>query len=302
MSLVVKDISLDDWQRAIARAPFVPLQQSWGYGSAAKDLGAKVTRLGIYDDDGERLIAIAQLTHKKIAKLVALSLCMRGPLWLGDVSEAQKTQAYRALRKHRFYSLWMPESPDDKALHAAKAKRVMTGYHTVMLDLSQELDSLRAKLDGKWRNRLVAAEGEKISIKRLTQAADYRFVLKAETVQSSAKHYAALSPAFVPLYQMQLGDKAVLALEARSNHTPIAAIICLLHDGCATYHIGWSNAEGKQRSAHNLLLWRAMTALKARGVRWLDLGGVNTEAEGAGIARFKIGTGGQVVSLDGTYF
>ena len=44
-----------------------------------------------------------------------------------------------------------------------------------------------------------------------------------------------------------------------------------------------------------------MTLLKQKGVRRLDLGGVNT-ASGAGIARFKIGSGGAVVQFAGTYF
>ena len=50
----------------------------------------------------------------------------------------------------------------------------------------------------------------------------------------------------------------------------------------------------------NVLLWDALQALKERGVRKLDLGGVNTQRS-AGIARFKIGTGGAVVSLSGSY-
>jgi len=41
--------------------------------------------------------------------------------------------------------------------------------------------------------------------------------------------------------------------------------------------------------------------LQARGVRQLDLGGVNTRAL-AGISRFKLGTGGRLVTLAGTYF
>ena len=50
----------------------------------------------------------------------------------------------------------------------------------------------------------------------------------------------------------------------------------------------------------NLLLWQAMDQLAQRGIQQLDLGGVNT-ARSAGIARFKIGTGGEVRQLAGTY-
>ena len=49
-------------------------------------------------------------------------------------------------------------------------------------------------------------------------------------------------------------------------------------------------------------MWsKAMEELKARGIRRLDLGGVNT-IRSAGIARFKMSTGGEVVTLAGTYF
>jgi lipid II:glycine glycyltransferase (peptidoglycan interpeptide bridge formation enzyme) len=44
-----------------------------------------------------------------------------------------------------------------------------------------------------------------------------------------------------------------------------------------------------------------MEELKERGIRRLDLGGVNT-IRSSGIARFKMSTGGEVVTLAGTYF
>ena len=74
----------------------------------------------------------------------------------------------------------------------------------------------------------------------------------------------------------------------------------LLHGSAATYQVGWSNDTGRRLNAHNLVLWQAMQALQQRGVRQLDLGGVNTQRS-AGIARFKLGTGGRVLRLAGTY-
>jgi hypothetical protein len=44
----------------------------------------------------------------------------------------------------------------------------------------------------------------------------------------------------------------------------------------------------------------AVLELRQRGLKRLDLGGVNT-TRSAGLARFKIGTGGQVLRLAGTY-
>jgi lipid II:glycine glycyltransferase (peptidoglycan interpeptide bridge formation enzyme) len=77
-------------------------------------------------------------------------------------------------------------------------------------------------------------------------------------------------------------------------------MLYLIHGTAATYHVGWSGEEGRRLGAHNLLLWEAMSRLAAHGVRRLDLGGVNTQSS-AGVARFKLGAGGEVVTLAGTW-
>ena len=94
--------------------------------------------------------------------------------------------------------------------------------------------------------------------------------------------------------------QTVLTLRADHQGERVAAMMFLLHGSAATYQVGWSNDTGRQFNAHNLLLWHAIEALQQRGVRLLDLGGVNTQRS-AGIARFKLGTGGRVLTLAGTY-
>ncbi|MGL4236328.1 hypothetical protein [Tabrizicola sp.] len=48
-----------------------------------------------------------------------------------------------------------------------------------------------------------------------------------------------------------------------------------------------------------MMLTRAAEALAAEGVRWLDLGSVDTEAA-PGLARFKLGTGAGLRRLGAT--
>jgi lipid II:glycine glycyltransferase (peptidoglycan interpeptide bridge formation enzyme) len=74
----------------------------------------------------------------------------------------------------------------------------------------------------------------------------------------------------------------------------------LIHGEAATYQVGWTSDKGRDLHAHNLILWKGIEALKERGIRMLDLGGVNT-IRSAGIARFKMSTGGKVLTLAGTY-
>ena len=107
---------------------------------------------------------------------------------------------------------------------------------------------------------------------------------------------------FIERYIQARKSAAQTALTLRADHQGerVAAMMFLLHGTAATYQVGWSDETGRRLNAHNLLLWQAIEALQQRGVRLLDLGGVNTQRS-AGIARFKMATGGTVKVLAGSY-
>ena len=81
----------------------------------------------------------------------------------------------------------------------------------------------------------------------------------------------------------------------------VAGMLFLIHGEAATYQVGWTNDVGRDQHAHNLILWHGIQELQSRGIRVLDLGGVNT-IRSAGIARFKMSTGGKVITYAGSYF
>ena len=297
------DIGRAPWDVALAAQP-AALQQDWCYGEAMAALGAGVRRVGILD--GNTLVGLAQFTTRKVAGLVSMALCTRGPVWLEDVDPAGKAAAYKGLRDH--LGLRQPRlvmlSPDEtEAIGTERLSRVMTGYSTVLVDLTQDLESLRAGLDGKWRNRLVSAEKSSLKVSpNGTKLAQYRWLLETEDGQRAERGYRATPASLVPAFVEARQDKrSLLILRADLGRQKAAAMLFLVHGCAATYHMGWSSPEGRQAGAHNLLMWNAFEALQARGVRQLDLGGVNTSKPGAGLARFKIGTGGEVVTLAGTY-
>lgn len=296
------DINRITWDIALMSRP-AALQQDWSYGEAVTALGGDVWRVGILD--GNTLVGLAQFTTRRIGGVVQMALCTRGPVWLEDVDPAGKAAAIKALRKG--LGLGWPRltlvSPDSESADGmAGRSRVMTGYSTVLLDLKQDLEALRAGLEQKWRNRLNAAEKSALKIQQNgTKLAQYRWLLDTEEGQRASRGYRATPAALVPAYAEAKGDRnSVLILRADEGRMKTAGMLFLVHGCAATYHIGWNDPSGRASGAHNLMLWQAMDLLRQRGVAQLDLGGVNT-ASGAGIARFKIGTGGRVVTLCGTF-
>ncbi|WP_203290876.1 lipid II:glycine glycyltransferase FemX [Maricaulis parjimensis] len=290
------------WDAALAQTP-AALQQDWSYGEALRALGADVRRVGLIDDGA--LVGLAQFTTRRFGP-VGVSLCTRGPVWLEDVPDATATEAYRRLKGavNRAWPRVTLLTPDETVpAGVGRMKRVMTGYSTVLIDLSRSLEDLRGALDGKWRNRLNAAEKSAFKVQENSaKLAQFRWLLDTEEGQRAARGYRATPASLVPAFLEAKQDRnSVLILRADEGKTKIAAMMFLIHGCAATYHMGWANEAGRKTGAHNRLLWGALERLKARGVKQLDLGGVNT-VSGAGIARFKLGIGGKLVTLGGTYF
>ena len=286
------------------------LQQAWAYGQAMQRLGIRVERAAVRDAAGE-VQGLAQFICRRVAFYIGLSACTRGPLWSPAAPAALRAQALRALQREMpvrplRVTLVSPDCAPDALLpgETAGLSRVLTGYSTVMLDLTQGMDALRAQLDGKWRNRLVKAEAEaglRIQVQADRQACQE--LLRREGEQRQSRGFHGLPTELVEAY-LEAHDspaQAHLMAVARRGRYTLAAMLFLQHGRVATYHLGWAGEEGRSLNLHNLLLWRALEKLSERGITQLDLGGVNTR-ELPGISRFKLGTGGQVLTLAGTYF
>lgn len=293
------------WDAAHAEA-LGSLQQDWTYGSAMFALGVPLLRARV-EQDGMTL-AYAQFIVRRFGRLGAVALCSRGPLWLQPLDAKDRARVYKAMKQSlplpglRFM-LVTPEQAAGEALGLSPMRRVLSGMSTVMLDLTPSMDELRANLERRWRHRLVTSEGAGLSIQRVgTQPNQFRWLLEAEMAQRGDKGLDGLPPAFFERFALTHAEpsKAMLTLRADVGRDRVAAMMFLIHGRSAVYHIGWTSDKGRDLHAHNLILWKGIEELKARGIRQLDLGGVNT-IRSAGIARFKISTGGKVVTLAGSY-
>lgn len=288
-----------EWEQLLTSAGKSPLEQCWSYGDALK--GVRPRRGVILR--GDTPVAMVQALERRILSRICLAQIIRGPVWL---EPEPFPEAYGLIksdyRVHRGALLiWMPElahsARNAEMMRSAGLRRVATGYSSAWIDLRQSEDALRAGLHGKWRNALSAAErnGLRAEIQRDVRGLDW--LLSRYRSHRRKARYAGPSAEFVRA-MVEAGAEFLL-FRARDGKHFVAGILLLRHGATATYFIGWSDSDGRRLNAHNLLLWRGMLALKKDGGVWLDVGGINAAAPG--VARFKMGLGGDLITLTGTY-
>jgi len=284
------------------------LQQDWAYGACMKILGVHVLRAWVTRDSAP--IALAQFIVRYFGgQLASMALCSLGPVWLVPVTAKEKELAYQALKKTIPLNklrlvLFTPAQEAGADLGLSPWRRVMTGQSTVVIDISKSVDDLRAGLDRRWRLPLAHAEKSDLKIHRVgTNPGQYRWLLDAEMQQREKRGFIGLPLQFFDLYvqSRQQPSKNILTMRADIGRDRVAGMMFLIHGESATYQVGWTSEEGREQNAHHLILWHAIEELQSRGVRVLDLGGVNT-IRSAGVARFKISTGGRVVTYAGSFF
>ena len=297
---------INAWDAAHGQAAG-PLQQDWAYGSTMLVSGGTVIRAAIQAEG--KTVGLAQCVVRRFGNFGGVALCTRGPLWLAHLSGKDKAHAYRSLRqslpvKGLHFLFVTPNEPSGEDVGLSPLKRVMTGYSTALLDLTPSMADLRAGLEKRFRHRVGGAEKSDLTVHRVgTNVGQYRWLMDAEQQQRDNRSLQGMPLHFVDAYiasRKQPGHN-VLTLRADIGRDRVAGMMFLLHGQAATYQIGCTSDAGRDAHAHNLLLFKGMEALKERGIRSLDMGGINT-GRSAGIARFKISTGAKVLTLAGTFW
>jgi len=193
--------------------------------------------------------------------------------------------------------------PSEKLQHELKAagfRQIMTPSHIGVLTLGHGPDVRRNLMSIKWRNALRKTEAQNLRV----EMRDYhhsidKWILDEDAKQQAIKGYRALPAAVTQAFAIMNKGQAKVVTVAR-HAVPIAVMIFLRHGNVATYHVGWSSAEGRACNAHNLCLAHAADRLEIAGAEIIDMGSIDTIAA-PGLARFKIGVGAQIKQLGGTW-
>ena len=305
-------LSVADWEDRLAAVRRLPVLQALPYARAVRTSKQMGARWGLIRIDGAESGLLQIQEVGLIGGALHLLTLDRGPVWFDGAGSLDHWRGFlevfnakfprRIGRRRRF----MPELAESDATRDMLADagfrrhNNLPGYQTIWLDLTPELDRLRAGLKQKWRNTLNKSERQGLTVE-IDDGARLPWLVERYAEDKKARVYPGPNPAFLSSVGRSFGtDGKLMILAAVKNDAVLAAAMLLLHGSSATYQTGWAAPEGRKLGASSLLLWNAVTELKARGIRDFDLGGIN-DRDAAGVKAFKAGLGGTEVRLVGQY-
>jgi hypothetical protein len=275
-----------------APARLLPLQQSPLYLAALTRIG---TPAGFHDLPSGRAIVVTQ--DRPV--LGRIALISRGPVWPG-VPAGDRFHGLRRAVSARVLIVNAETREDGAALARAGFVRLAADRWVAELSLDGTPEEWLARMGGKWRNRLRHGLRQGMELKRAALPPDPQHWLFArDAAQQAARGYRGLPSGLIAAMAAARPDDIDLFTAHRAGRV-VAAMLFATDGGTASYLIGWAGPEGRALSAHNMLVWRAMQDLRARGAGWIDLG-LCDAARAPGLARFKRESGARLRALGGTW-
>ena len=166
-------------------------------------------------------------------------------------------------------------------------------YRTFVLDLAPKAEELRRNLDPKWRNKLSGAEKNNLTVVAGNGSEEYKTfcklyyqMRKRKTFETTVdvEEFGRIQKVLDRPHRMQI-------LICENKGTPVAGLVVSTMGDSAIYLLGATSDEGLNTKGAYLLQWTMIQWLKANGVRWYDLGGIDPEGN-PGVYTFKRGFAG----------
>lgn len=306
-------LSLEEWDERFIRIPRSNFLQHYPYAQVVRDRQKMMSRWGLITWHGEDA-GLCQIHEVSFLWGLFHAVTMdRGPLWFSDKPKLEMQKAFwmefarqfprRKLGKRRV----MPEiedSPQSRQIMQDCGFRRLKkhkGYQTIWLDLTRDPDDIRAGMHKKWRNVLNKSEKQGLEGDTHIDGSHFAWLMECYQKDRWAKGYAGPSVSTMSAIHKCFQPRGeTMLLRVMKDGEAIAGAYVVLHGRSATYQIGWCGQKGRDSGAMNFLLWRCICALKERGFRDLDLGGINPD-HAEGVTKFKSGLSGEAIELVGLY-
>lgn len=277
----------------------VPLIQTVCYAKAKEAIQGWKPEYWIINKQGEIIGFFLTLSKYHFVHRIN-----RGPV---VYNQANKRDAYEVIKRKFGTNLnvlfWAPEDEQTgqniNMMLGLRFRYRKNYFSTGYINLGEDEEILRKRLNSKWRNQLKSCE--KLNYKVLIANDEISF-MKLLEIHKADKNERNYSDSGDEITGYLYKNKSLVPLYVNNEQGEVISIVMIaMHGNTATYYIGWSNEEGYKNNVNRLLLWKGICLMKEYGLKWFDLGGIdviNTKS----IADFKFGTGCSFKRLAGEFF
>jgi len=131
-------------------------------------------------------------------------------------------------------------------------------WESIWVDLRQELEALRNRQDGKWRDMLTFSEkaGLDLEIGSDDQLCDW-MMGRYQTLMNERNFSGPPIDLLLSLRKYSQPEENLLIVRALHGGQPVAGICLARRGAAATYLLRWNGREGRKLRANQYLLWQA---------------------------------------------
>lgn len=319
-SCIIDKLNIDQWEKYCSAFSMMNIYQTGLYGQLhSKSIFRSCSRVVVLD--GTDVKALVQLRIKNIPFLnVGATEVDWGPIWQPDQKDMEDetlgllldTLKEEYCLKRKLELRIRPRStvsPDNGARlediftnHGFQKNTAVRPYHTIVIDLSKPLETIRAELHQKWRNQLNVAERADLKYEYGTSIEHFdRFYAIYKEMWKTKQFPTGVRLPIIRELQKQLpqSEKFMITL-IRDDKMDIGATVCSALGDTMLYFLG-ATLPGKRTDSRPgyFLQWLHIQKARELGMRWYDLGGYNDD--NPAIARFKKRTNGIQVVYPGQF-
>jgi len=304
--MIIKEIENKDiWENFLMEIHEKSFLHSWNWAEFQKELGEKIWRLAIIEDD---VIQGLALIIKVSAKRGTFFLCPHGPIlkdkkYLKDLLEYLKQLAKQEKVSFiRICSIWQRTDENIKIFKSLGFKNAPIHIHPEnnwILDLSNSEEELLMAMRKNTRYAIRKAEKQGVVIEKTNelQAVDvfneiYQATYKRQDFIPFSLDY--LKKEFLAFNK----DEEITIFLAKYNKEIVSSAMIIYWQKRAYYHQGASLRKYDNIFASHLLQWEAIKQAKAIGCDYYSFWGIAPKDKPKhpwkGITLFKKGFGGEM--------
>jgi len=305
------------WNEHWLRIRQASLLQSWEYGEAKSQTQHFQTQRFLLQNETEEAVGLVQALVYSLPVIGGVARINRGPVFVSDFRHVSllpecikgiMTAIRETAERQRWHFLSIvPNLLNNEELipiltELGFRKRDRVPVSSGVIDLSRNVEQIRAGFHSKWRNLLTKSEKMGLELEIPSPSSALPFLINEYRKMQRDKNFKGLPTSLIKAIVGQQGGptwncRILYALHEGTRH---GAIMVVGHGDTCTYLIAWTSGEGRRLQANYFLLWKAMLLFRELGYTFFDVGGLGANTT-AGVNHFKSGLKGQEYSLLGEF-